>query len=71
MSQAALEYAAQKSQGAATDIMFSIRHKKRADRNAASQNSPGTVGGKTGIIQYKFRIICFCGCVFSQQRTRE
>ena len=63
--QAAFKYAAQKSQVAATDIVFSTRHNNRADKNAASQVYPGTVGGTTGAtVQYVFRItgwVCFQG----------
>lgn len=72
MPQAAFKYAAQKSQVAATDIVFSTRHNNRADKNAASQVYPGTVGGTTGAtIQYVFSITCIWVGVFSQQGKGE
>ncbi len=62
--QAAFKYAAQKSQVAATDTVFSTRHNNRADKkNAASQVYPGTVGGTTrATVQYKITCsgwVCF------------
>lgn len=59
MPQAALEYAAQKSQVAATDIMFSTRHNNWADK-MQPQISLGTVGGMTCKIQYIFGVTCVC-----------
>lgn len=66
------KYAAQKSQVAATDIVFSTRHNNRADKNAASQVYPGTVEGTTGeTVQYVFRITCMWLGVFSQRGRGE